>query len=82
MEIACTRLPPHQRGGKNQAMRTRPNGKGASIFYPDVSQIWVDIAQDIGFTRKFPKERRIGDYGRLREYSLWNQETSEIDVNL
>jgi len=31
------------------------------------------IAQDIGFTRKFPKERRIGDYGRLREYFLWRQ---------
>jgi len=36
------------------------------------------IAQDIGFTRKFPKERHIGDYGRLREYFLWRQETSEI----
>ncbi len=32
----------------------------------------------MGFTREFLKEWRIGDYGRLRKYSLWDQETSEI----
>jgi hypothetical protein len=49
---------------------------------PKISEICAEIAPAIVFTRKFPRERRIGDYGRPREYSLWKQETSEIGANL
>ena len=40
---------------------------------PEISQICAEIAQDIDFTRKFPKESRIDDYERLSKYFLWNQ---------
>jgi|GEM_PF-6215794 len=38
----------------------------------------ADLAQNIGFARKSPKEWHISDYGRLREYFSCHQETSEI----
>ena len=60
----------------------KPQNKVERGTNPKISLICADIAQDIDFTRKFPKERRIRDYGRLRKYFLWNQETSEIKHNL
>jgi hypothetical protein len=49
---------------------------------PDISQTSTEIAQRFGFTRKCPKERRIGDYGRLRKYFLWDQGSAEVSAGL
>ena len=43
---------------------------------------WCRYRAGYGSHKGFPKEWRIGDYGRLRKYSLWDQETSEIGANL
>jgi len=46
-----------------------------------ISQMHAGPAWDIGFARKSSQERGIDDYGRLKKYASWDQETSESSAN-
>lgn len=57
-------------------MRPSENSLAVSGLQPPTA-----ASPDIGFTRKFSKERRISDCRQLREYFLWNKETGKIGTN-